>query len=101
MKHALRSTRVSGARQYLIASDPVNAITEAARKSHSDIVVMGAVSRSGLKNMFIGNTAEALLDELGCDILVVKPLKFRNRVPAAARGAKVMLTMQPGIMGFA
>jgi universal stress protein E len=100
LTHALRSTRVSPARQYLFASDPIGAITEAARKSHSAIVVMGAVSRSGLKNLFIGNTAESILDELSCDILVVKPLKFRNRVPVVARGAKIILTSQPGPMGF-
>jgi Universal stress protein family len=46
-------------------------------------VVMGAVSRSGLKGLFIGNTAERILDELSCDILLVKPLKSRNRVSAS------------------
>jgi universal stress protein E len=100
LTRVLRPTRISRARQYLIASDPINAITAAARKSHSAIVVMGAVSRSGLKRLFIGNTAESILDELSCDILVVKPPNFRNRVPVAARGARVILTSQPGLMGF-
>jgi universal stress protein E len=100
LTHALGSTRVASARQYLIASDPISAITAAARKSRSAIVVMGAVSRSGLKTLFIGNTAESILDELSCDILVVKPAKFRNRVPVARRGARVILTSQPGPMGF-
>jgi universal stress protein E len=100
LTHALGSTRVASARQYLIASDPISAITAAARKSHSAIVVMGAVSRSGLKSLFIGNTAENILDELSCEILVVKPAKFRNRVPVAGRGARVILTSQPGPMGF-
>jgi universal stress protein E len=100
LAHTLRSMRFSRARQYLIAGDPISAITSAARKSHSAIVVMGAVSRSGLKKLFIGNTAESILDELGCDILVVKPPDFRNRVPLAARGAKVILTSQSGLMGF-
>jgi len=98
LTRALRSTRIFTARRYLIASDPIGAITEAARKSHSAIVVMGAVSRSGLKKLFIGNTAESILDELSCDILVVKPLNFRNRVPVAARGARVILTSQAGSM---
>jgi universal stress protein E len=100
LTHALRSTRILRSRQYLIASDPVSAITQAARKSRSAIVVMGAVSRSGLKKLFIGNTAENILDELSCDILVVKPLKFRNRVPSRARGPRILLSSQPGIMGY-
>jgi len=53
--------------------------------------VMGAISRSGLKGVFIGNTAERILDELSCDILVIKPPVFRNRVPRDARGARVVI----------
>lgn len=56
----------------------------------SDIVVMGALSRSGLKGMFIGNTAESLFDLLTCDLLIVKPPNFANRVPSARRGARVI-----------
>ncbi len=38
----------------------------------ADFVVMGAVSRSGLKHFFIGSTAERVLDHLPCDLLIVK-----------------------------
>ncbi len=37
------------------------------------IVVMGAISRSRLDRILIGNTAERLLDELECEVLIVKP----------------------------
>jgi universal stress protein E len=36
---------------------------------------MGATSRSGLKRIFIGSTAEHVLDSLQCDVLVVKAAK--------------------------
>lgn len=39
----------------------------------ADVVVMGAVSRRGAARLFIGNTAEEVLDKLGCDLLIVKP----------------------------
>jgi universal stress protein E len=39
----------------------------------ADFVVMGAVSRGGLKHLFIGSTAERVLDHLPCDLLIVKP----------------------------
>lgn len=39
----------------------------------ASVVAMGAVSRSRLDRVLIGNTAERLLDHLDCDILVVKP----------------------------
>jgi hypothetical protein len=53
---------------------------------------MGAVSRSGLKRIFIGNTAQRLLDLLPCDILVVKPRQFRARVSRNARGVRLVAT---------
>jgi universal stress protein E len=50
---------------------------------------MGAVSRSGLKRFFIGNTAERVLDLLTCDILIVKPAHFTSRVRRERRGVRV------------
>ncbi len=51
------------------------------------IVVMGALSRSGLRRIFIGNTAERVLDSLSCDILVVKPRGFKTTVERSAAPA--------------
>jgi universal stress protein E len=42
----------------------------------ADAVVMGAVSRSGLKGLLLGNTAEDVLDRLHCDVIIVKPAGF-------------------------
>ena len=56
-----------GTRQLLLA------LTERLR---ADAVVMGAVSRSGLKGLFLGNTAEDVLDRLHCDLVIVKPAGF-------------------------
>ena len=42
----------------------------------ADIVIMGAISRGGLKKIFLGNTAERVLDRLPCDLLIVKPAGF-------------------------
>jgi hypothetical protein len=63
------------------------------------MVIMGAVSRSGLKRLLIGNTAERVLDQLSCDILVVKPPKFRNRVPRATRGARLQPSLPSESLG--
>jgi universal stress protein E len=66
------------------------ALPQAARALRADLVVMGAVSRSGLKRLLIGNTAEAVLDALPCDLLVVKPGKFQTKVPRRTRGAQLI-----------
>lgn len=39
----------------------------------ADLAVMGAVSRSGLKRLALGSTAERVLDFVPCDLLIVKP----------------------------
>lgn len=48
--------------------------------------------KHGIKRLLIGNTAERVLDLLTCDVLVVKPARFANRVPRARRGARVVAT---------
>ena len=52
-----------GAREQLVAM---------AETLPADLVVMGAVSRSVLQRLFIGSTAEEVLDRLPCDVLIVK-----------------------------
>lgn len=46
-----------------------------------DLLVMGAVSRSRLRELFIGSTAERVLDHLPCDVLIVKAVDFRQQLP--------------------
>jgi universal stress protein E len=48
----------------------------------ADAVVMGAISRSGLKGLFLGNTAEDVLDRLHCDLIIVKPEGFKPTLPS-------------------
>jgi universal stress protein E len=96
---ALRPVRIARSRQYLIASPPNEAIAQASRKSHCAIAVMGAISRSGFKRLLIGNTAERILDDLACDILVIKPAKFNNRIPQSSRGARLRESVPE--MGYA
>jgi nucleotide-binding universal stress UspA family protein len=30
--------------------------------------------------LFVGSTAEAVLDKIGCDVLIVKPAAFKARI---------------------
>jgi universal stress protein E len=85
----LRSRDIPKARRHLRAQHPINAIENTARKLKSTIVVMGALSRSGLKRLFIGNTAESLLDSLACDFLIVKPDHFKSTVQRRRRGVRI------------
>jgi universal stress protein E len=71
-----RATRGSGipkSRRHVSGRHVPDAIEEVATEIRSSIVVLGAVSRSGLKRLLIGNTAERVLDHLSSDVLLVKP----------------------------
>jgi universal stress protein E len=91
LEKALRNVRVGRGRRHLASLHPINAIPQVARKIHGDIVVMGAVSRTGLKRLLIGNTAERIIDDLRCDVLVVKPREFSSRVERRGRGMRVVV----------
>jgi universal stress protein E len=52
------------------------------RELNPDVVVMGAVSRSRLDDPFIGSTAEQVIDDLNCDVLIVKPEVFESPILA-------------------
>ena len=53
--------------------DIVHALPESAEGLNASAVVIGAISRSRLDRVLIGNTAEKVLDRLECDVLVIKP----------------------------
>lgn len=94
---ALRKVKLRRERRHLVGRHPIDAIEQTAHKIHSSLVVMGAISRSGLRRLFIGNTAEALLDRLPCDILVVKSPHFATTVPRRSRGVRLAaLSATPG-----
>lgn len=99
LDRALQGTGIPESRRYLIPRHPIDAIEGAAREIGSGIVVMGAISRSGLRRLVLGNTAERVLDHLPCDVLVVKPRRFASRVPRARRGAQLVAlsALQPAI----
>ena len=41
---------------------------------------MGTVGRTGIRGLFIGNTAEAILNQVKCSVLAVKPSGFETPV---------------------
>jgi universal stress protein E len=73
--------RVAPANVHLEVGGPAAILPRAAGNIRADVVVMGAISRTGLKRIFIGSTAEDVLEQLPCDAFVVKPLDFASVLP--------------------
>ena len=59
------------------------AIPEMARELAADLVIMGTVARTGIAGLLIGNTAEAVLEQLQCSVLAIKPSGFVSPVGPA------------------
>lgn len=76
---------------------PAEVLRELAGRLHAGVVVMGAISRSRLKRAVLGNTAEQVLEWLGCDVLVVKPDGFSSTVGprGRARGYLALVVGRP------
>lgn len=88
----LAGSNLPPAQRHLIGQHPVDAIPALTRELGAELVVMGAISRKGIRRMLIGNTAERVLDTLPCDVLVIKPTHFGSRVPRAKRGVQFIAT---------
>jgi universal stress protein E len=73
--------RIAPANVHLEVGGPAAVIPRAVSELRVDIVVMGAISRSGLKRIFIGSTAEDVLERLPCDALIVKSPDFTTSLP--------------------
>jgi universal stress protein E len=67
---------VLGGRRHLYQGAAHESLLKAATEHAADFVVMGAIARRGLKRLFIGSTAERVLDRLPCDLVIIKPLEF-------------------------
>ncbi len=81
--------------RHVVNAPAAQALLQVATSTRAQIVVMGAVSRSGLKRLFIGNTAESVIDSLKADVLVVKPRSFKVTVPRTVRGMSIVTAPTP------
>lgn len=62
--------------QHLLEGFPEQAIPRFVLQRNISLLVLGAISRSRLENALVGHTAERLLEEVPCDMLIIKPDGF-------------------------
>ena len=65
---------------HLIKGAPRKEVPVLAKEIKADLVVMGTVARTGISGLFIGNTAETILNRLDCSVLAIKPSGFETPV---------------------
>ena len=67
-------------RVHLLKGSPCKEVPVFADRFEPDLVVMGTVARTGISGLFMGNTAETILNQLNCSLLAIKPSGFVSPV---------------------
>ncbi len=64
----------------LVEGPPEQALPPFINSKSADLLVIGTICRTGIAGMFIGNTAESVLDAVDCSVLTLKPEGFVSPV---------------------
>jgi nucleotide-binding universal stress UspA family protein len=78
---SLRAT--SKIQPHLSWGTPWQEINRLASSLHVDLITIGTVGRSGIPGLFLGNTAEKVLNHCDCSILTLKPPGFESPIRLA------------------
>jgi len=86
-KNQLKSA-LSMAAKYQVAADQVHlregaadiVINDLAREIDAGVIVLGTVARSGISGLFIGNTAESIMEHTQSDVVAVKQSDFISSI---------------------
>ncbi len=63
-------------RTHLLQGSARQEIPALAKRLAVDCIVMGTVARTGIRGLFMGNTAETILEQIDCSVLAIKPQGF-------------------------
>ena len=61
---------------HVVRGEPARVLPGLVDRLHVSLIVMGTVSRTGIRGLIIGNTAETILRSVRCSVLAVKPEGF-------------------------
>ena len=67
-------------RIHLVKGHADDVIPKIVDEVSADLIVIGTVGRSGVPGLFIGNTAETVLNAVDCAVLTLKPEGFKSPV---------------------
>jgi len=81
LAHLARVHDVNESDVHCLEGVAVEVLPSFAESNATDVVTMGVISRSAIDRLFVGNTAERVLERMPCDILAVKA-----RRPATTAG---------------
>jgi universal stress protein E len=96
----LAERRLPHGRLHLRRGSVQGELIAATRELPAALLVMGAIARTGLKRVFLGSTAERVLESIPCDVLVTKPDGFECPVELSETAAMDELRSSPAEPGI-
>jgi universal stress protein E len=79
----IQQSKISGEiKVHHIRGTADSAIPKHLEDNNIDVLIMGTVGRTGIPGFIIGNTAENIVQKLGCSLLALKPNGFVSPVKA-------------------
>ncbi len=61
---------------HIVKGEAQQVISDLVQEQQGNLVVMGTVARTGISGVIMGNTAESILNNIGCSVLAIKPPEF-------------------------
>jgi len=65
---------------HVIKGDAKHIVPIIARELNVDRIIMGTVARTGIPGFLMGNTAESIVNQIDCSVLMIKPPGFVSPV---------------------
>jgi universal stress protein E len=90
MKRTLKRVGAAKAAVHVLQGDVAAEMPALTRKLAVRMLVMGIISRRGLKRLVIGDTAESIIRATTCDVLLIKPEGFRLRLGKSRKESVVL-----------
>jgi universal stress protein E len=90
IRRTLERAKVNVTRIHVVDGRPEESLPSLAKKLRAQVLVMGAISRRGLRRLVIGDTAERTIHASPCDLLIVKPPGFSLRLGRTRRESVIL-----------
>lgn len=75
---------------HVLDGSVIDGVPALARELPAQVIAMGIISRRWLKHFVIGDTAESVIRDAPCDLLLIKPDNFRIRLGRSRKQAIVL-----------
>lgn len=90
LKQVMKKSGVTAGGLHVLDGSVADSVPALARELPAQIIAMGIISRRWLKRFVIGDTAESIIRDAPCDLLLIKPHNFRIRLGRSRKQAIVL-----------